>query len=83
MNNNDKIVIKKRGDDGNRVITIRIKEDLLRETDNIATECNYSRNELICLLLKHGFLQLFFFFQRDASFRLRPDKDIGFILYAF
>ena len=54
MNNNDKIVIKKRGDDGNRVITIRIKEDLLREIDNIATECNYSRNELICLLLKHG-----------------------------
>ena len=33
--------------------------------------------------LKHGFLQLFRNNQRDASFRLRPDKDIGFILYAF
>ena len=33
--------------------------------------------------LQHGFLQLFRNNQRDASFRLRPDKDIGFILYAF
>ena len=51
---NDKIVIEKRGDDNTKVITIRIKEDLLREIDSVATECNYSRNELICLILKHG-----------------------------
>lgn len=50
----DKIVIKKRGEDGSKIITIRIKEDLLHEIDSIAKETNYSRNELICLILKHG-----------------------------
>ena len=46
--------IKKRGDDGNRVISVRIKETTLAELDRIATEINYSRNELINLILEHG-----------------------------
>lgn len=46
--------IKKRGDDGNRVISVRIKETTLAELDRIATESNYSRNELINLILEHG-----------------------------
>lgn len=51
---NEKIVIKKRGEDGSKIITVRIKEELLHDIDSIAKESNYSRNELICLLLKHG-----------------------------
>ncbi len=50
----DPIVIKRRGEDGNKVISIRIKEDLLKSIDEICAESNYSRNELINVLLKHG-----------------------------
>jgi metal-responsive CopG/Arc/MetJ family transcriptional regulator len=48
------LVIKKRGEDGSKVITIRIKEDTLNKLDAIAAESNYSRNELINIILKHG-----------------------------
>ena len=46
--------IKKRGDDGNRVISVRIKESTVAELDKIAAQSNYSRNELINLILNHG-----------------------------
>ncbi len=46
--------IKKRGEDGNRIISVRIREDILNELDKIAKESNYSRNELINLILKYG-----------------------------
>ena len=52
--NNEPLKIKKRGDDGNRVITVRIREETLAELDRIAAETNYSRNELINLILSHG-----------------------------
>lgn len=48
------LVIKKRGEDGNKVITVRIKEDTLAALDTLASETNYSRNELINIILKHG-----------------------------
>lgn len=51
---NDSLIIQKRGDDGNRVISVRIKETTLAELDRIAAESNYSRNELINLILEHG-----------------------------
>ena len=46
--------IKKRGEDGNKLITVRIKEDILNSLDKIAAESNYSRNELINIILRHG-----------------------------
>ena len=46
--------IKKRGEDGNKIISVRIREDILSELDRIAKESNYSRNELINLILKYG-----------------------------
>ncbi len=48
------LVIKKRGEDGNKIITVRIKEDILKELDKIAGESNYSRNELINIILDYG-----------------------------
>lgn len=51
---NDPLVIKKRGEDGNKIITVRIKEDTLAELDRIAAESNYSRNELINVILAYG-----------------------------
>lgn len=52
--NSEPLVIKKRGDDGSKIISIRIKEDTLAELDRIASESNYSRNELINIILAHG-----------------------------
>lgn len=48
------LVIKKRGEDGSRVITVRIKEETLAALDKLAAETNYSRNELINLILVYG-----------------------------
>ncbi len=51
---NNELRIKKRGEDGNKVITVRIKETTLEQLDKIANETNYSRNEIINIILKHG-----------------------------
>ncbi len=48
------IIIKKKGEDGSKVITVRIKEDILKSLDKISKESNYSRNELINIILRHG-----------------------------
>ena len=46
--------IKRRGEDGYKMISVRIKEDTLSEVDRIAAESNYSRNELINTMLIYG-----------------------------
>ena len=46
--------IKRRGEDGNKFITVRIREDTLDALDKIAAETNRSRNELINIILSHG-----------------------------
>lgn len=51
---NEPLKIKRRGEDGNRIISVRIREDTLAELDRIASETNYSRNELINIILSHG-----------------------------
>ena len=51
---NDPLVIKNRREDCIRVITVRIKEDILASLDQLAADSNYSRNELINIILRHG-----------------------------
>ena len=51
---NEPLKIKKRGEDGNKVITVRIKEETLSALDKIAGENNYSRNDLINIMLEYG-----------------------------
>jgi len=46
--------IKRRGEDGNRIISVRISEDILAELDKLAAETNRSRNELINIILRYG-----------------------------
>lgn len=46
--------IRRKHDDGNRVISIRIREDVLSELDALANASNRSRNEIINLILEHG-----------------------------
>lgn len=52
--NSEPLIIKKRGEDGNRIITVHIREDTLAELDRLAAESNRSRNELINIILAHG-----------------------------
>ncbi|MBQ9268547.1 MAG: ribbon-helix-helix protein, CopG family [Oscillospiraceae bacterium] len=52
--NNGTLKIKRRGEDGSRVISVRVREDTLAELDRLAAESNYSRNELINLILQYG-----------------------------
>lgn len=52
--NKEPLKIRKRGEDGNKIISVRIKEDILNDLDRISKESNYSRNELINLILKYG-----------------------------
>ena len=51
---NEPLKLKKRGDDGSKVISVRIKEHTLAALDRLAAKTNYSRNELINIILKHG-----------------------------
>ena len=51
---NEPLRIKKRGEDGNKIISVRIREETLSELDRIAAESNRSRNELINIILSHG-----------------------------
>lgn len=48
------LIIKRRGEDGTKIITVRIREETLSEFDRIAAESNHSRNELINVILAHG-----------------------------
>ena len=54
MGNQEPLKIRKKSDDGYRVISIRIREDLLHRLDQIADETNRSRNEIISRILEHG-----------------------------
>lgn len=51
---NEPLKIKRKYDDGNRVISIRIREELLEQLDTLANTSNRSRNEIINLILEHG-----------------------------
>lgn len=42
----------KRGDDGHKVVSVRMTDELIARLDSLAVETNRSRNELINLLLE-------------------------------
>lgn len=43
--------IAKRGDDGYKVVSVRMKDELIGRLDKLSADTNRSRNELINLLL--------------------------------
>lgn len=51
---NEPLIIKRRGEDGSRIISVRIQENILAQLDNLAAQTNRSRNELINMILAHG-----------------------------
>lgn len=52
--NKEPLKIKKRSDDGNRIISVRIPEDTLTQLDKLAADTNRSRNEIIVTILEYG-----------------------------
>ena len=44
--------IAKRGDDGYKIVSVRMKDELLDKLDRLSADTNRSRNELINLLLQ-------------------------------
>ncbi len=42
----------KRGDDGYKVVSVRMKDELITKLDKLSADTNRSRNELINLLLE-------------------------------
>lgn len=43
----ERLVIKKRGDDGHKTFSIRIKNETIDKIDELSKESNLSRNQLI------------------------------------
>lgn len=50
----EKLVIKKRGVDGYKTFSIRIKEETVAKIDEISSQTDRSRNELIGLFLEYA-----------------------------
>ena len=44
--------VAKRGDDGYKIVSVRMKDELLDKLDKLSADTNRSRNELINLLLE-------------------------------
>ena len=42
----------RKGDDGHKIVSVRMKDELLARLDELSTATNRSRNELINLLLE-------------------------------
>ena len=48
------IKINKKGEDGHKVISVRIKEGTLKKIDELSSKSNRSRNELINIILENS-----------------------------
>lgn len=44
----------KRGDDGYKIVSVRMKDELIAKLDQLSAETNRSRNELINILLEES-----------------------------
>ena len=43
-----------KGDDGHKILSIRVKDETVEKLDKIAFESNRSRNEIINIMLEFG-----------------------------
>lgn len=57
MADNDKLIIKQKrfkGNDGYKIFSIRVKEELVEDIDSISLKTGHSRNELIGIFLEYA-----------------------------
>ena len=52
VDNENKLVIKAKGEDGYKTFSVRIREDIVEDLDKVAAQSGYSRNALIGDLLR-------------------------------
>ena len=52
VNEEQLVITRKRGEDGFRVFSVRVREDIVNRSDEISSESGRSRNEVIGLLLE-------------------------------
>ncbi|MBP3610273.1 MAG: CopG family transcriptional regulator [Lachnospiraceae bacterium] len=52
--NDPKLFIRKKGEDGTKTFSIRIKQETVNRIDELAKKTDRSRNELIGMLLDFG-----------------------------
>ena len=45
---------ERRGDDGHKVVSVRMREELIERLDEVALQTNRSRNEIINILLERA-----------------------------
>lgn len=50
----NKLIIKKRGEDNYKTFSIRVKEDTVKKIDEIAVKTDRSKNELVGLFLEYA-----------------------------
>ncbi len=54
----NKLTIKRRnplkGEDGSKVISVRLKDEIIDRLDQLVNETNRSRNEIISIILEYG-----------------------------
>lgn len=50
----DKLVIRRKGEDGYRTFSVRIKEDTVARIEEVAAKTDRSRNELIGTFLEYA-----------------------------
>ena len=54
MSDSSKLFIKKKGEDGTKTFSIRVKDETVRRIDELSQKTHRSRNELIGMLLDYG-----------------------------
>lgn len=54
MENEHLIIKRKRGEDGYKVFSVRVREDIVTRIDELASESGRSRNEVIGMLLEYS-----------------------------
>ena len=48
------LISRNKGEDGHKVVSVRMREDTLAKLDELSAQTNRSRNELINLLLEEA-----------------------------
>lgn len=48
------LISRKKGEDGNKVFSVRMREETVTKLDELSAQTNRSRNELINLLLEEA-----------------------------
>lgn len=48
------LISRKKGEDGHKIVSVRIRDETLARLDDLSAQTNRSRNELINLLLEEA-----------------------------